>query len=168
MKSIASSAQFYRSWNANLFNQLVIVLARLGGSYDVRTTYLNRARIASRRPADGLLRIGCRPTLPKTGAKICKDQTKNPPAAGGCGGVCQNTNCLKSFGAVQALFGVLRGGELPRHGFWLCAGLGSTCVVGVALRHNAGLSGAAMALWPLLAVSGQPLRPVRGLLPPFL
>jgi drug/metabolite transporter (DMT)-like permease len=47
---------------------------------------------------------------------------------------------------ATALFGVLRGGERPHFGFWLCAGLGSFCVVGVALRHNAGLSGAGVVL----------------------
>ncbi|MGO9818730.1 MAG: DMT family transporter [Acidocella sp.] len=45
-----------------------------------------------------------------------------------------------------ALFGVLRGGERPHYGFWLCAGLGSACVIGVALHHGAGLPGAGVAL----------------------
>jgi drug/metabolite transporter (DMT)-like permease len=39
---------------------------------------------------------------------------------------------------VTAAFGALRGGERPRTGFWLCAGLGS-CLAGAALRHGAGL-----------------------------
>jgi len=45
-----------------------------------------------------------------------------------------------------ALFGVLRGGERPHYGFWLCAGLGSLCVIGAAFRHKAGLPGAGVAL----------------------
>ena len=40
---------------------------------------------------------------------------------------------------ATAAFGVLRGGERPRRGFWLFAGLGSACVVAVALHHGAGL-----------------------------
>jgi drug/metabolite transporter (DMT)-like permease len=45
-----------------------------------------------------------------------------------------------------ALFGVLRGEERPHYGFWLCAGLGSLCVSGIALRHGAGLQGVGVAL----------------------
>jgi len=40
---------------------------------------------------------------------------------------------------ATATFGVLCGGERPHCGFWVFAGLGSACVVGVALRHGAGL-----------------------------
>jgi drug/metabolite transporter (DMT)-like permease len=47
---------------------------------------------------------------------------------------------------VTAAFGALRGGERPRTGFWLCAGLGSACVVGAALRHGAGLPRTGVAL----------------------
>ncbi len=47
---------------------------------------------------------------------------------------------------ATALFGVLRGGERPRRGFWLCALLGSACVMAAALRHGAGLPGAGIAL----------------------
>ncbi|MDD2796193.1 DMT family transporter [Acidocella sp.] len=45
-----------------------------------------------------------------------------------------------------ALFGVLRGGERPHAAFWLCAGLGSACVVFVALRHGAALPGIGVVL----------------------
>ncbi len=45
-----------------------------------------------------------------------------------------------------ALFGVLRGGERPHAAFWLCAGLGSGCIVFVALRHGAALPGVGVAL----------------------
>lgn len=41
---------------------------------------------------------------------------------------------------ATALFGLLRGGERPRSGFWLFAGLGSACVIGVALHRGGGLS----------------------------
>ncbi|HVE20906.1 MAG TPA: DMT family transporter [Acidocella sp.] len=41
---------------------------------------------------------------------------------------------------ATAMFGLLRGGERPRRGFWVFAGLGSACVIGVALRHGADLS----------------------------
>ncbi|WP_333489940.1 DMT family transporter [Acidocella sp. MX-AZ03] len=45
-----------------------------------------------------------------------------------------------------ALFGVLRGGERPRSGFWIFALLGSACVVLVALRHKAQLPPAGVGL----------------------
>ncbi len=47
---------------------------------------------------------------------------------------------------ATALFGVLRGGERPHRGFWLFAGLGSACVIGVALRHATQLPLAGVAL----------------------
>ncbi|WP_234731576.1 DMT family transporter [Acidocella facilis] len=45
-----------------------------------------------------------------------------------------------------ALFGVLRGGERPRAGFWIFALLGSACVVLEALRHKAQLPPIGVAL----------------------
>lgn len=47
---------------------------------------------------------------------------------------------------ATAMFGVLRGEERPRRGFWVFAGLGSVCVVGVALRHGANLPLAGVGL----------------------
>lgn len=47
---------------------------------------------------------------------------------------------------ATALFGVLRGGERPHRGFWLFAGLGSACLIGVALRHGTQLSLTGVAL----------------------
>ncbi len=47
---------------------------------------------------------------------------------------------------ATAFFGVLRGGERPHRGFWLFAGLGSACLIGMALRHGAQLSLAGVAL----------------------
>ena len=47
---------------------------------------------------------------------------------------------------ATASFGVLRGGERPHLGFWIFAGLGSACVIGVALRHGAQLPLVGVAL----------------------
>lgn len=47
---------------------------------------------------------------------------------------------------ATASFGVLRAGERPHAGFWLCAGLGSFCVIGVALTHGAQMPPAGVAL----------------------
>lgn len=47
---------------------------------------------------------------------------------------------------ATAIFGVLRGGERPHTGFWLFAGLGSACVIGVALRQGAQLPFTGVAL----------------------
>lgn len=47
---------------------------------------------------------------------------------------------------ATASFGVLRGGERPHLGFWVFAGLGSVCVMGVALYQGAALPEADVAL----------------------
>ena len=47
---------------------------------------------------------------------------------------------------ITALFGVVRGGERPRVWFWVFAGLGSACVIAVALRHGMALSRLGIAL----------------------
>jgi drug/metabolite transporter (DMT)-like permease len=47
---------------------------------------------------------------------------------------------------ATASFGVLRGGERPHLGFWVFAGLGSSCVMGVALYQGAALPEDGVAL----------------------